>query len=127
MSDKNEYQIEYVFNTIPKVIFYRLSSPSGLSEWFADDVNIKDGVYTFYWNNSEQEAKLISKKDNVFIRFQWIEDEGTDYFFEFRIVVDELTRDVALHITDFVEDDEKDDAIELWNTQISALKHALGL
>lgn len=127
MEDKSEIQIEYTFNTSPKVLYYRLSSPSGLSEWFCDDANLRDGIYTFYWDNAEQDAKLISKKENVFIRFQWLEDEGTDFYFEFRIVKDELTGDVALHVIDFAEDDEKEDTIELWNTQFSSLKHSLGL
>ena len=41
--------------------------------------------------------------------------------------MDELTGDVALLITDFSEEDEKDDAIDLWDSQISELKHTIGL
>ena len=40
---------------------------------------------------------------------------------------DDSGGDVALLITDFAEEDEKDDAIDLWDTQISELKHAIGL
>jgi hypothetical protein len=30
-------------------------------------------------------------------------------------------------ITDFAEDDETSDAVDLWDTQIAELKHAIGL
>jgi uncharacterized protein YndB with AHSA1/START domain len=127
MSNKIQYQIEYTINTSPKVLFYRLSSPSGLSEWFADDVNIKGGNYTFIWEGNGEVAEVLSKKENSHIKFRWLEEDDEKAFFEFRIGVDELTNDVALHITDYVEEEEKQDAIELWDTQISALKHSLGV
>lgn len=70
-------------------------------------------------------GRTCYKKENQLVKFKWTEDE--DVFFEFKIRQDELTGEVALIVTDFAEDDEKDDAIDLWNTQISELKHALGL
>lgn len=124
---KTKFELEYTINSSPKVLFNRLSTPGGLAEWFADDVNIKGKVYTFIWNGTEQQAKLIQKKENLYIRFQWIDDNEDKTYFEFRITTDELTGDVALLITDFAEDDEKDDAIDLWDTQIAELKHVLGL
>ena len=48
------------------------------------------------------------------------------FFFEFRIVVDELTKDVSLIVTDFAEEDEIDEAKMLWESQISDLKQVLG-
>ncbi len=127
MSEKIQYQLEYTFNTSPKVLYYRLSAPAGLSEWFSDDVNIKGNNYTFIWDGSEEVAEVLSKKENSFIKFHWLDHEDEKTFLEFRIAIDELTNDVALIVTDFVEEDEKEDAIELWDTQISALKHSLGL
>ncbi|MEA3443995.1 MAG: START-like domain-containing protein [Bacteroidota bacterium] len=127
MSDYQEIILEYTFNTSPKVLYYRLSNPSGLAEWFADDVNISDNIFTFIWDGSEEQAELISKKENVYIRFKWLEEGKENTFLEFRIVVHELTGDVALLVTDYVEEDEKEDTIELWNTQVGNLKHSLGL
>ncbi len=127
MSDYQQINLEYTFNTSPKVLYYRLSSPSGLSEWFADDVNIKGDTFTFLWDGSEEKAELIAKKENVFIKFQWLDEEKEGLFLEFRITVHELTGDVALLVTDFVEEDDKEDSIELWNTQVANLKHSLGL
>lgn len=121
-----KFVLEYTFSTSPRVLFDRLSTPAGLSEWFADDVNIKENLFSFVWDNTEQMAEVVSQKDNKYIRFRWI-DEDEDSFFEFRIQKDELTGDLALLITDFAEDDEKEDATGLWDTQIAELKHALGL
>ncbi len=123
--EKSKIELEYMLNTSPKVLYNRLSTPSGLSEWFADDVNLKGKTYTFIWDGSEQKAELVQKKDLKYVRFRWMEED--DGFFEFRIRQDELTGDVALLITDFADEDEKDDAIDLWDTQISELKQAIGL
>ena len=124
---KQKLELEYTINSSPKVLFNRLSTAGGLSEWFADDVNVKGKTFTFIWGESEQIAELILKKDNKYVRFSWIDDEEEKVYFEFKVNIHELTGDVALLITDFAEEDELDDTIELWNTQIAKLKHVLGL
>jgi uncharacterized protein YndB with AHSA1/START domain len=124
---KKKFELEYDINSSPGVLFYRLSTPGGLAEWFADDVNLQDGIYTFVWEKSEQQAEVVQRKDNKYIRFRWIEEEDEDSYFEFRLNQDELTGDVSLMITDFAEADETTDAVDLWDTQIAELKHAIGL
>ncbi len=125
---KNRINLEYTMNASPKVLYPRISTAGGLSEWFADDVYVQGKIYTFIWDGAEQRAELIMKKDQRYARFKWLEScEDEDCFFEFKIHSEELTGDVALLITDFVEDDEKEDAIELWNTQIANLRHIMGL
>ena len=124
---KTKYELEYTLNTSPNILYNRLSTPEGLSEWFADNVNLRKGKYTFIWEGAEQEASVLQRKSNKLIRFQWDDDVEEEAYFEFRIHIDELTGDVALLITDFAEEDEKDDAVDLWDTQISELKHAIGL
>lgn len=124
---KQKLELEYTINSSPKVLFNRLSTAGGLSEWFADNVNVKGETFTFIWGESEQIAELILKKDNKYVRFRWIDEEEEKFYFEFKVNIHELTGDVALLITDFAEKDELDDTIELWNTQIAKLKHVLGL
>ena len=119
-------ELEYTINTLPKILYYRLSNPSGLEEWFAKKVNEEDGIFTFKWEQSEQQAELIEKKKNLFVKYKWL-DSDEDTYFEFRIQKQELTGDVALKITDFAEPDEKDDIIGMWNEQIDGLKHTLGV
>jgi uncharacterized protein YndB with AHSA1/START domain len=123
---KEQIELEFIIRTSPSILYNRLSSPSGLSEWFSDDVNVKGSIYTFIWDGAEQQAELIAKKDNKSIRFKWLDDEEEDSFFEFNINVDELTGETALMIIDFADQDDKEDSIELWNQQVDQLKHCLG-
>ncbi len=127
MSQKNKFQLEYTFNSSPKVLFNRLSTAGGLAEWFADDVNLRNETFSFVWDGFEQQATLVSKKDQKHVRFHWVEDEDEKTYFEFKVDIDELTGDVALIITDFAEDDEKDDAVGLWDSQITELRRILGI
>jgi len=124
--EKEKYSLEYSFRTSIKLLYNRISTADGLAEWFADDVNIKGNNYIFIWDGEEQAAEIIQKKDNSFIKFHWLDDEDDDSFFEFRIDVDELTQDVALIITDFAYEDEKEDNIGLWEAQVDDLHSILG-
>ncbi len=117
-------QFEYVINCSPKVLYNRLSTASGLAEWFSDDVRVVGKQYTFVWGKTEQTAEMILRKENRLVRFAWLDD--VDTYFEFKITQDELTGDVSLIVIDFTDEDEIEEAHELWNTQISDLKHVLG-
>ncbi|MBT3418019.1 MAG: SRPBCC domain-containing protein [Flavobacteriales bacterium] len=123
-----KYTIEYPIKTSISILYRRLSTPSGLEEWFADSVNIKDGILIFSWEGSDQDAKVLKKKNDEFIQYQWLDDEDTERYFEFAIQVDEMTKDISLIITDFAEDEEeKEEGLLLWNTQIDNLKQAIGI
>ena len=124
MSTKKQYTIEYDFHASPQLLFQYLSTPSGLSEWFADNVNSRGEDFAFLCDDSEEEAKLLSLKADKTIRFQWKEDQ--DSFFQFEIVVDEITKDVSLLVTDFAEEDEIEESQMLWNNLIADLKQVLG-
>ena len=97
-----KFELEYTLNCSPKVLFSRLSTPEGLGEWFAENVNVDGDLFKFFWNGSESEARLSALKENKMVRFEWLnlENEEENYF-EFRINIDELTGDLALIISDF--------------------------
>lgn len=126
MSDKIKYELEFTIHASPQMLYNYISNPSGLSEWFADNVNSRGELYTFIWDDSEEEAKLLSKKANDKVRFQWLEDEGEDYYFEIRIQMDEITKDVSLMITDHSDEDELEENKMLWENTISNLKQIIG-
>jgi hypothetical protein len=123
-----KYELEYTLNCSPKVIFSRLSTPEGFAEWFADDVNVDRDIFTFMWGKSESKARLAALKENKFVRFEWLDitDEETNYF-EFRINIEELSGSLALIIVDFAEPEEKEDAVNLWDSQVADLKRVLGI
>ena len=119
--------LEIPINSSVNVLYKRLSTPSGLAEWFADNVNLKNNVFTFFWDDSDQSAKILKKKSNKFVQFKWLDDEEKESFFEFKIQVDEMTSDVSLIITDFAEDEEdQEEQTMLWEQQIQNLKMAIG-
>ena len=105
-----------------------LSTPSGLSEWFYDDVNSRTELFTFFWDGSEEQARLLKKQMDKMVRFRWLsdEEEGLDSYFEFRIEVDALTNDTSIIVTDFADADEVEEAKQLWESQIHELQHIIG-
>ena len=123
---KETIELEYMLNTSPAILYNRLSSPSGLTEWFADNVTVDGKIYTFIWKGFEQRAEQTLRKENKMVRYQWIDEDEGNPWFEFQIHVDELTGDVALIIIDHVDPAETSDTIDLWNRQIEVLKRGLG-
>ena len=127
MSDRIKFEMEFPIKVSQKLLFQYISTPSGLSEWFSDNVNSRGEIFIFIWDDSEESAKLIRKINNEKIQFQWLDDEETDYYFELRIQFDEITKDVSLIVTDFAEDEEEvEESKLLWTNQISDLKKVLG-
>ncbi|CAH0336528.1 hypothetical protein FVB9288_02233 [Flavobacterium sp. CECT 9288] len=128
MDQKVRYEIEFPINSSPQLLYQYISTPSGLSEWFADNVNSRGEFFTFIWNDSEEKARLASKKTGEKVKFKWVDENSkdTEYFFELHILVDELTKDVSLMVVDFAEKGEVSEATLLWENQISDLKHLIG-
>jgi uncharacterized protein YndB with AHSA1/START domain len=128
MSSKVRFEIEFPINSSPQLLYQYISTPSGLSEWFADNVNSRGEFFTFIWNDSKEKARLASKKTGERVKFKWLDDtdKDTDYYFELRIMEDEITKDVSLVVSDFAEEDEIDESKLLWENQISDLKHVIG-
>jgi uncharacterized protein YndB with AHSA1/START domain len=125
MSEKKKFNIEYEIKSSPRILFSFLSEPNGLTQWFADDVSVRDQVFTFNWDGEEQKAKLLCAKENKLVRFKWLDDDP-DYFFEMEILQDELTNDVALNITDFAAEETLSERKLIWDNQIEYLISVLG-
>ena len=125
MSEKIKYELEFPIQASPNMLYQYISSASNLSEWFADNVNSRGKVFSFFWDGSEEKAELISFKNNKYVRFKWLENED-DSFFEINIVVDELTKDVSLVIYDFADEYEIEEGKMLWESQIFDLKQVIG-
>ncbi len=126
MEDKVKIELEFPIQASPSLLYQYISTPSGLSEWFADNINSRGEVFTFIWGESEEQAKLLTKKSGERIKLRWLDDEDTSYFFEMRIQVDEITKDVSLMVTDYAEEDEVDENKMLWENMVADLKQILG-
>lgn len=125
-NNKEQIRLEFPIKASPKIIYSMLTSPSGLSEWFCDDVNIRNKEFDFKWNGSVERALLLSQKENVHIKWKWDDGSEDSEYFEIRIEVDELTNDVALIVTDHADADEKASRILYWDNLIHKLMHAVG-
>lgn len=125
--DKVKFELEVAINASPGMLFQYISTPSSLQEWFADKVNTRGKIFSFIWDGVEEQAELVIKKSNERIRFKWVESEDDDSYFEIRIQEHPLTNDVSLVITDFADDeDDVDEAKQLWESQIEELRHTIG-
>ncbi|MDE0987213.1 MAG: START-like domain-containing protein [Schleiferiaceae bacterium] len=125
---REKFELEFPLRASPKMLFPFLSTPSGMSEWFCDDVNSRSEMFTFFWDGSEEQDRLIKKQQDRLVRFRWISDEedGLETYFEFRIEVDALTNDTSIIVTDFAESDDMEEAKLLWDSQIRELQHLIG-
>ena len=120
------FEVEYVVHASAQILFEFLTTPSGLSEWFCDDVNIRNGIYTFKWEDNEQNARVVKLVEEKLVRFQWTDKHDNSYF-EFRIERDDLTNDISLIVVDFADTpEERNSTTLLWNSQIDKLLHVLG-
>jgi uncharacterized protein YndB with AHSA1/START domain len=121
-----KFEMEFVVHSSAEMLYEFISTPSGLSEWFCDDLNIRNGIYTFIWDDQLQQARLLKTVELHCVRFQWVEKNDGSYF-EFRIQRDELTNDISLIITDFAETvAERESSKLLWHSQVEKLLHVLG-
>jgi uncharacterized protein YndB with AHSA1/START domain len=125
MSKKQLYTLEYPVRCSPTILYEFLSTASGLQEWFAEQVDEKEGVFSFGWNGSEETAEVVDKEEDKFIRFHWSHAPKDEYF-EFKIEKSEVTNQTILVIKDFAEKKEIKDQSMLWDYQVKDLFHRLG-
>jgi uncharacterized protein YndB with AHSA1/START domain len=122
MKKLEKYSLEFSCKTTPKLLFMLISTPEGLSRWFADSVSVADDVYHFKWEGSAQQARMVQKKDNEFVQFQWLDEFHKDHILEMRILNEPVSSEVALAITDHAESSDLEFSHRLWTTQVKRLQ-----
>jgi len=127
MSCLKKYTIEYPIKSSIKILYDFISTPESLSQWFSEKVTIKDGLITFKWYDSELRARLLNKKENEMVRYQWIDEhEHPAQFLEIRINVEPITNDLALIITDFCKAEDVEEQKSLWDMSVNNLIKRIG-
>lgn len=124
-----QYKVEVPIKSSIPILYKCLATPSGLSEWFCDDVDYENNgtVFVFKWSDSEQRAEILEGTEEDYIRFRWLDhDPEEETYFEFKIQIDDITGDVAVVVTDFCDEDEVEESQQLWESQIRDLAHNLG-
>ena len=126
MSKKQMFTLEFPVRCSPTILWDFLSTPSGLQEWFADVVNVRDGIYSFACSGgAPDKAKLLEIEEEEVVRFQWVLGDAKEYF-EFKITKTEISNQTILVVTDFAEKNEIKDQSRLWEYQIPEHFHRLG-
>lgn len=123
---KERVVMEFYMRSSPNVLFDLLSTPSGFSEWYCDDVDVRGDQYTFKWGNDEEATTMIGRKAPEVIRFHRNDDTDEASFFEFRIRIDAMTNELALVVTDHAWPNEVEETRSLWSSQIASLMRVLG-
>ncbi len=122
---KVKYSTEVMLRSSPAILYNFLTSPSSLAQWFCDNCDMNGDIYTFEWDGFEEEAILEESDEDRYVRYHWV-DSDKDEFFSFEISKSEISNDTVLTITDFAEEDEIDDQILLWESQIDTLSKRIG-
>lgn len=125
---KDLIKLEYPFGKISESMLWgMIGDPLGLALWFSEEITVHDDIFTFIWDRAEQEAIVLETVENKSIKFQWVEDKDSEFYFQFEMIMDELGGDYTFVVSDFVQNDEKSDAILLWNKQVNDLKKKCGI
>ncbi|WP_462264606.1 START-like domain-containing protein [Mucilaginibacter sp.] len=126
MPEKKKFNLEYEIKSSPRILYNFLIEPNALAQWFADDVELRDYIYTFTWDGEQHRAKIIQSKDNKVVRYKWLNDDSAENYLEMEVVQDEMTNDVALCVTDFAAEADIPERKLIWKNQIDYLVSVLG-
>ncbi len=133
--DHSPYTAEFEFKASRKMLYPYINTPSGLSQWFADDVVVdKNKVFTFSWNSERARAQRVVQRANQLVRFEFLNDseasvsapDTTKALVEIRLEENDLTGAVFLSVTDSVSADSEEEFRALWNQMTDSLREIVG-
>ncbi len=128
---KQKFVGEYPVNASRKMLFPYLSSATGLSQWFADDVNINniDKTLIFIIDGEERVAVIDSFKNNRFVKFRFLNDDekpNDNDTLEFRLEINELTQSVFIRVEEYTDTDDLEESYQIWENLLAQLKEIIG-
>lgn len=128
---KNKFVADYQINTSRKILFPYISSASGLSEWFAEDVSItEDKVYIFDYDGENHYARITALRKDMHVKFEFFDpnspEETDKSFLEFKIEENELTQTLFLKVIDYSDTYDDDELASIWEGLIANLKEIIG-
>ncbi len=128
INDKRQrIELEFPMHCSANTLYNYISSPSGLSSWFADDVLVHGNNFIFKWEDGEElEGELVKNVNRKHVKFKWIDGPNPNESLEFIIHKDEVTDDLALIVCDYTEEDDYDEFEMVWENQVQNLKKQIG-
>ena len=130
--EKLQITIEHQLHSRSRAIIWQaISTGGGLSKWVADEVIEHDNKYEFIWGtpwtHQEKRYAIIDKVKNDLVIIHWEDEPDNDSHVELRILRNDLTGDFTLQITDFVQDEDEDSIIQIWEQNLERLHRSTGL
>ncbi|MHA6247764.1 START-like domain-containing protein [Pontibacter sp. CAU 1760] len=128
---KTKFVREYPINASARLLYPYLSTASGLTQWFCDDVTV-DGnkIYNFLWDGRNHFAELTSYRTNRSVRFLFLNEEkkhvADSAFIEFSIESSELTQEQFLKVMDYTSEEDIVELEELWDNLMLNLREIVG-
>jgi len=128
---KTKFIREYPVNASAKLLYPYLSTPSGLSQWFCDDVLVdEDKVFNFVWDGRNHYAEMTSHRTNRSVRFLFLDEHkqhaADSSYIDFSIESSELTQEQFLKVVDYSEGEDVEELSELWEHLLQKLREIVG-
>ncbi|PKV75666.1 START-like domain-containing protein [Pontibacter ramchanderi] len=128
---KTKFVREYPINASARLLYPYLSTPSGLSQWFCDDVSIdEDKVFNFYWDGRNHYAEMTSHRINRSVRFLFLSEDKSHIsdpsYIDFSIETSELTQEQYLKVIDYSGEEDEEELEELWEHLMQKLREIVG-
>lgn len=127
---KIKFNAEYEINASPKMLYPYLSTPTGLKEWFADDVNLnEDKTFAFMWDGIKSKALKSAQKTNMMVKFEFTPTDSSNKdiaYLDLRLEENDLTQTSFLKVVDYSEASDLKELESLWENLIDNLRAAVG-
>ncbi len=127
----HKFTAEFELRASSKMVYPYLNTPSGLAQWFADDVQVdEDKFFHFIWDSENHKARLTAQKLNHYVKFEFLpdsqeEDNGDHPYIELRLDTNDLTGTTFLKVIDYsAEDDEE--LLDIWENIVYTLRETVG-
>ncbi len=119
-------ELEFSIGSSPTILYDYISNNSNLTQWFCNDLKAIDRAnYIFFWDNEERHATMDKNLKSKTVTIIW-KDAPAEEYLSFMIMIDDLTRDVAIKIIDFVEEEELSFNEKVWASDVETLRSAVG-
>ncbi|WP_018478081.1 START-like domain-containing protein [Pontibacter roseus] len=128
---KTKFICEYPINASAKLLYPYLSTASGLSQWFCDDVLVdEDKLFNFVWDGRNHYAEMTSHRTNRSVRFLFLDNNkhhaSDASYVDFSIESSELTQEQFLKVIDYSEEEDVEELSELWEHLLQKLREIVG-
>lgn len=124
-----KFTADFEINASKKMLYPYISTASGLSQWFADDVNInEDKEYNFIYDDEDHPARMVGHRLHQYVKFEF-PDEGEEddpSYIEIHLDENEITQSMYLKVVDYSDYEDDQEQYELWEELVNNLKEIVG-